>query len=127
MPVQLDFTSNPIRQQDPGLGQQFEQVVAEALNAHPEAAGPGPVQVRFSVWAGESTPRYVCKVECANGCTLDPHVPAWRWWSGLVETPHELGQELRDAARARGRSGRPAAPEAASVERWGWAGELTLS
>lgn len=131
MPVELVFTSTPIQQRDPRLARQFEQAVADALGGHEDAAAPGPVHVRFSVWEGDDVPRYVCKVECASVCTMEQGEPAWRWWSRLVETPLELGQELREAARARRAavrgSARPSQEPARPVERWGWAGELTLS
>jgi hypothetical protein len=131
MAVDLVFASGPLHQRDSRLALQFEQAVAEALRAHEEAVADGPVRVSFGVWDGEDVPRYVCKVECASRCTMETPEPAWRWWSALVETPHELGQQLREAARARRSAAqRPSAPSPApaeSMERWGWAGELTLS
>ena len=125
MAMDVVFAPNPIQQRDPRLARQFEQVVSEALRAADGLAG-GSVTVRFNTWDGDEVARYVCKVECSGEPALGLEEPPWRWWSGLVETPQELGQELRDALRAQGRRrARPEEPRAAApVERWGWAGEM---
>lgn len=129
MAMDVIFAPNPIQQRDPRLARQFEQVVSEALRAAEGLAGGGPVTVRFNAWDGDDAARYVCKVECAGDASLGLEEPPWRWWSALVETPQQLGQELRDALRAQvRRRTRPEEPRAeAPVERWGWAGEMQLS
>ena len=129
MAMDVIFSPNPIHQRDARLARQFEQVVAEALRSREDLAGDAPVCVRFHVWEGDDVPRYVCKVECSGAAALNMEDPPWRWWSPLVETPQELGQELRDALRTAGRRhARPDEPQAeAPVERWGWAGEMQLS
>lgn len=128
MATDVVFAPNPIHQRDPRLARQFEQVVADALRSVADLPG-GPVTVRFNLWDGEDAARYVCKVECAGGPDLGTEDPPWRWWSGLVETPQELGQELGDGLRARARRrARPEEPrDAVPAERWGWAGEMRLS
>ena len=128
--VDVEIVSNPIRKRDPQLARQFEQVVTDALAGHDDSADPGPLQVRFNVWHAERV-CYVCKVECPSIRTLDMQEPPWRWWSSLVETPQELGEQLREAVRAHTalrRQGRrqPVPLAAQASERWGWAGELTL-
>lgn len=129
MGLQVQFSPNPIQERDPRLARQFEHVVSEALRGQDALAEPGTVQVRFSVWDGDNVPRYVCKVECSGTVGIETAEPPWRWWSGLVETPHDLGQALREAVRARvarrrirgSDAHRPPAPE-----RWGWAGEMQV-
>jgi hypothetical protein len=131
-PMSFDvvFSPNPIQERDPRLARQFEQVVLETLRAQEAALAAGTVQVRFHLWSGDdAVPRYVCKVECGGAPSLEMEDPPWRWWSGLVETPQELGQELREALRssARRRGSADAHPPApAPPERWGWAGDLQL-
>jgi hypothetical protein len=129
MAIDVVFAPNPIQQRDPRLARQFEQVVSEALRAADGLAGGGPVTVHFNAWDGDDVARYVCKVECSGAPGPALEEPPWRWWSALVETPRELGQELRDALRAQARRrARPEEPRAeVAVERWGWAGEMQLS
>lgn len=120
---------NPIQERDPRLARQFEHVVREALRGLDGLAEPGPIHVRFSVWEGDDVARYVCKVECAGTNGFEAPEPPWRWWSGLVETPQDLAQALREAVRARQarRRGRPDGRRTPPPpERWGWAGELQL-
>jgi hypothetical protein len=128
MAMDVVFAPNPIHHQDPRLARQFEQAVSDALRAAGDLGG-GAVTVRFNPWDGEDGARYVCKVECASADGQATEEPPWRWWSGLVETPEELAQELRDALRTQARRrARPEEPrDAAPVERWGWAGEMQLS
>src|SRR5215212_6889958 len=126
MAMDVIFSTNPIHERDSRLARQFEQAVAEALRGGEDVAGDARVSVRFNVWDGDDVPRYVCKVECSGADARDREAAPWRWWSPLVETPQELGQELRDALRAAGRRrARPDDPRPeAAVERWGWGGEM---
>lgn len=121
MAIDLQFQPNPIHEREPLLARAFEEAVRGALEDAP-ALAPAPLRVRFAVWEGDEV-RYVCKVEAASAASLEPGPPAWRFWSGLVATPEELGEQIADAVRAR-TSPRPAparAARAALQEHWGWA------
>lgn len=124
MGLEIAFSPNPILERDPRLARQFEHVVLEALRGQAALSKQGPVQVRFHVWDGDDLPRYVCKVECAGVTGFESTEPPWRWWSGLVETPQDLGQALREAVRTRRGLARARSEARASFpapEHWGWA------
>ena len=120
MPIDLVFLANPIDAREPALARAFEDAVRRALRDAP-SLGATPLRVRFTVWVGDEV-RYVCKVEGAGAARLDAGPPAWRFWSGLVATPEELGEQIADALRARA-TPRPALPRGVTTlqERWGWA------
>jgi hypothetical protein len=128
MGVEVRFSPNPIEQRDARIARQFEHVVLEALRGWEALAEPGPIQVQFHVWDGDDVPRYVCKVECSGSIGIERSEPPWRWWSGLLESPQDLGQALREAIRARlaRRRDRSDAQRPAPQDRWGWAEEMQL-
>lgn len=119
MPIDLVFLANPIDAREPELARMFEDAVRAAL-ADAASLGTTTLRVRFTVWEGDEL-RYVCKVEGAGAASLDAAHPAWRFWSGLVATPEELGEQIADALRAR-ETPRPAPVHRARPieERWGW-------
>jgi len=120
MPIDLVFAPNPLDESAPALARAFEQAVRDALRgAGPELAPP--LRVRFALWEDDEV-RYVCKVEGAGAPSLKSAAPAWRFWSGLVATPEELADQIRESLATR-EAPRPVAPRPMRLpeERWGWA------
>jgi hypothetical protein len=126
MPLEVLFAPAPFDPHDARLLTQFEQVVLDALRSKERAVTGGAVHVRFQLWEGDEGPRYVCKVECASASSVHLEEPPWRWWSGLVETPLELGQQLRDALLTCERRRRRCQAPLPSAERSTAAGELLV-
>jgi hypothetical protein len=118
MSVEIVFSPSPMQERDPRLARQFERVVLEALRSKEVSPADGTVHVRFHLWEGDDVPRYVCKVECAGVASVHLEEPPWRWWSGLVETPQELGQALRAAVRGRRRRAAPTPCPAVPAGEW---------
>jgi hypothetical protein len=119
MPIDLVFAQNPIEERAPDLARAFEDAVRRALVATPAGAAV-PLHVRFNVWDAEEI-RYVCKVEALAAPSLEA-TPAWRFWSGLVATPQELTEQIRDAVAARQAARPPVAePARPAQDNWGWA------
>ena len=119
MPIDLVFAPNPLDKCAPALARAFEQAVRDALRGAGTELAP-PLRVRFAVWEDDEV-RYVCKVEGAGAPSLKSAAPAWRFWSGLVATPEELEDQIRESLATREAPRPPAARPRLPEERWGWA------